>query len=66
MNTFLFRIILMSATVEARRFQEYFDNAPTIAVPGRTYPVQVQFLEDVVEATGILVHYAFIQYILLF
>ncbi|KAG1202504.1 hypothetical protein G6F35_012175 [Rhizopus arrhizus] len=46
------KIILMSATVEARRFQEYFDNAPTIAVPGRTYPVQVQFLEDVVEATG--------------
>ncbi|KAG1404697.1 hypothetical protein G6F60_004143 [Rhizopus arrhizus] len=45
------KIILMSATVEARRFQEYFDNAPTIAVPGRTYPVQVQFLEDVVEAT---------------
>jgi ATP-dependent RNA helicase DHX29 len=56
----------MSATVEARRFQEYFDNAPTIAVPGRTYPVQVQFLEDVVEATGILVRYTFMQYILLF
>ena len=47
------RIILMSATVEANKFSEYFGYCPVISVPGRTYPVQVQYLEDVIEATGI-------------
>ncbi|KAI9253572.1 P-loop containing nucleoside triphosphate hydrolase protein [Sporodiniella umbellata] len=46
------KIILMSATVEAQRFSAYFDHCPVIAVPGRTYPVQVHFLEDVVERIG--------------
>lgn len=46
------KIILMSATVEAQRFSAYFDHCPVISVPGRTYPVQVRFLEDVVEKTG--------------
>ncbi|KAG0174845.1 hypothetical protein DFQ28_007345 [Apophysomyces sp. BC1034] len=45
------RVILMSATVEAHRFSAYFGNCPVLSVPGRTYPVQVQYLEDVVEAT---------------
>lgn len=42
----------MSATVEASRFSGYFGNCPVISVPGRTYPVHVQFLEDVIEETG--------------
>lgn len=42
----------MSATVEASRFSEYFGNCPVISVPGRTYPVHVQFLEDIVQDTG--------------
>ncbi|KAI8139726.1 P-loop containing nucleoside triphosphate hydrolase protein [Fennellomyces sp. T-0311] len=46
------KVILMSATVEAHKFSEYFGRCPVISVPGRTYPVQVQFLEDVIEATG--------------
>ncbi|KAI7901054.1 P-loop containing nucleoside triphosphate hydrolase protein [Cokeromyces recurvatus] len=46
------KIILMSATVEANRFSQYFGNCPVISVPGRTYPVHVQYLEDVIENTG--------------
>lgn len=42
----------MSATVEASRFSEYFGNCPVVSVPGRTYPVHVQYLEDVLEDTG--------------
>lgn len=41
----------MSATVEASRFSEYFGNCPVISVPGRTYPVHVQYLEDIVQDT---------------
>ncbi|KAI8916582.1 putative ATP-dependent RNA helicase DHX34 [Powellomyces hirtus] len=37
------RIILMSATINAELFGEYFD-APVIEVPGRMYPVSIEYL----------------------
>ncbi|KAI8981985.1 hypothetical protein BDF20DRAFT_912195 [Mycotypha africana] len=46
------KVILMSATVEASRFSHYFGGCPVISVPGRTYPVHVRYLEDVIEETG--------------
>lgn len=46
------RVVLMSATVDAERFSKYLDGAPVLNVPGRTFPVQVQYLEDAVELTG--------------
>ncbi|CAH9063561.1 unnamed protein product [Cuscuta europaea] len=45
------RIILMSATINAEMFSKYFGNAPTIHIPGLTYPVAELFLEDVLEKT---------------
>lgn len=44
----------MSATIEASKFSRYFDNCPKVEIPGRIFPVQVKFLEDVIEETGIL------------
>lgn len=35
-----FKLVLMSATMDAERLSEYFDGAPIISVPGRLYPVQ--------------------------
>ncbi|KAI0110734.1 ATP dependent RNA helicase [Nemania sp. FL0031] len=46
------KIILMSATVDADRFSNYLGRAPVLNVPGRTFPVQVKYLEDAIEATG--------------
>ncbi|KAF4636925.1 hypothetical protein G7Y89_g1157 [Cudoniella acicularis] len=46
------KVILMSATVDAERFSKYLDGAPVLNVPGRTFPVQVKYLEDAVELTG--------------
>ncbi|KAI9310937.1 P-loop containing nucleoside triphosphate hydrolase protein [Dichotomocladium elegans] len=46
------KVVLMSATVEAERFSNYFGGCPILTVPGRTFPVQVKYLEDAVEATG--------------
>jgi len=43
------RVILMSATVDAEKISEFFGGCPTLHVPGRTFPVDVQFLEDAVE-----------------
>ncbi|WFD33577.1 RNA helicase [Malassezia cuniculi] len=48
------KIVLMSATLDAERISEYFGGCPTLAVPGRTFPVAVNFLEDVLELTGYL------------
>lgn len=46
------KIVLMSATVDARKFSDYFGGAPVLDLPGRTFPVEVGFLEDAVEATN--------------
>lgn len=35
-----FRLIIMSATLEAERLSKYFDNAPVIDVEGRLFPVE--------------------------
>lgn len=43
------RLILMSATLDAERFSQYFGGCPIIRVPGFTYPVKTFFLEDVLS-----------------
>jgi ATP-dependent RNA helicase DHX29 len=45
------KIVLMSATVDARKFSEYFGNAPILNIPGRTFPVEIKYLEDAIELT---------------
>ncbi|KAM3858805.1 putative ATP-dependent RNA helicase DHX57 [Diretmus argenteus] len=42
------KIILMSATLNANLFSEYFFNCHTIHIPGRTFPVDQFFLEDAI------------------
>ncbi|KAK4833899.1 hypothetical protein QYF36_013054 [Acer negundo] len=45
------RLILMSATINADLFSKYFGDAPTVHIPGLTFPVADLFLEDVLEKT---------------
>ncbi|XP_057710392.1 putative ATP-dependent RNA helicase DHX57 [Corythoichthys intestinalis] len=45
------KVILMSATLNANLFSEYFYDCPTIHIPGRTFPVTQFFLEDVISLT---------------
>lgn len=49
------KIILMSATLKADTFSTYFGNIPTLDIPGRTFPVEQIFLEDVLERTKFVV-----------
>ncbi|KAF8246893.1 P-loop containing nucleoside triphosphate hydrolase protein [Wilcoxina mikolae CBS 423.85] len=48
------KIIIMSATLDAQKFQHYFNDAPLLAVPGRTHPVEIFYTtepeRDYVEA----------------
>nr|XP_040053924.1 ATP-dependent RNA helicase DHX29 isoform X1 [Gasterosteus aculeatus aculeatus] len=46
------QLILMSATVDCCKFSNYFNRCPVINIPGRTFPVEVFHLEDIVEQTG--------------
>jgi len=57
------RLIVMSATLDAGKFQAFFDNAPLIHVPGRLHPVEIFYTEaperDYLEAairTALQVH----------
>uniref|UniRef100_A0A8C0G4L1 ATP-dependent DNA/RNA helicase DHX36 n=1 Tax=Chelonoidis abingdonii TaxID=106734 RepID=A0A8C0G4L1_CHEAB len=43
------KVILMSATLNAEKFSEYFDDCPMIHIPGFTFPVVEYLLEDVIE-----------------
>ncbi|VDI33480.1 putative pre-mRNA-splicing factor ATP-dependent RNA helicase PRP1 [Mytilus galloprovincialis] len=40
------KIIIMSATLDAGKFQHYFDNAPLMTVPGRTHPVEIFYTPE--------------------
>merc|ERR1719450_1559181 len=40
------KLVIMSATLDAGKFQGYFDNAPLMNVPGRTHPVEVFYTPE--------------------
>lgn len=57
------KVVVMSATLDAEKFQQYFDEAPLVRIPGRTFPVEIFYTptpeKDYVEAairTAIQVH----------
>lgn len=42
----------MSATVDSDKISSFFGGCPVIHVPGRTFPVNVLYIEDAIERTG--------------
>lgn len=40
------KIVVMSATLNAERFQQYFEGAPLLDVPGRMFPVEVFYTPE--------------------
>uniref|UniRef100_A0A8C5MGJ1 ATP-dependent DNA/RNA helicase DHX36 n=1 Tax=Leptobrachium leishanense TaxID=445787 RepID=A0A8C5MGJ1_9ANUR len=43
------KVILMSATLNAEKFSQYFNGCPMLHIPGFTYPVKEYLLEDIME-----------------
>lgn len=37
------KILISSATLDAEKFSDYFDNAPIFRIPGRRYPVDILY-----------------------
>jgi ATP-dependent RNA helicase DHX57 len=46
------RVVLMSATLDAAAFSEYFAGAEVRHIPGFTFPVQEHYLEDILQVTS--------------
>ncbi|KAL7200278.1 hypothetical protein ACSBR1_032242 [Camellia fascicularis] len=40
------KLVVMSATLEADKFQGYFNGAPLMKVPGRLHPVEILYTEE--------------------
>ncbi|GMH02286.1 hypothetical protein Nepgr_004125 [Nepenthes gracilis] len=40
------KLVVMSATLEAEKFQDYFSGAPLMKVPGRLHPVEIFYTQD--------------------
>ncbi|KAI5631594.1 helicase associated domain (HA2) domain-containing protein [Phthorimaea operculella] len=47
-------VIVMSATLDIGVFTKYFDACPVIEVPGRAYPVQVTYLDEIEKQFNII------------
>jgi pre-mRNA-splicing factor ATP-dependent RNA helicase DHX15/PRP43 len=39
-------LVVMSATLDAGKFQKYFDDAPLLTIPGRTFPVEIYYTPE--------------------
>lgn len=46
------KVVLMSATLNAQAFSDYFGGCAVISIPGRAHPVKEYRLEDVLQLTG--------------
>jgi len=40
------KLIVTSATIDVKRFADYFGGAPIIEIPGRSFPVAIEYLAD--------------------
>ena len=49
------KLVLMSATLNADAFANYFTGCPIVSIPGRAFPVEENRLEDILQLTGYVV-----------
>ncbi|KAJ4375206.1 putative pre-mRNA-splicing factor ATP-dependent RNA helicase dhx16 [Neocucurbitaria cava] len=40
------KLLVLSATINAGKFASYFDQAPILNIPGRTHPVQLNYVQN--------------------
>jgi len=53
------KLLISSATIDAEKFSDYFDNAPIFKIPGRRFPVDIYYTKqpeaDYIEASVITI-----------
>ena len=40
------KVLVTSATLDAEKFSEYFNNCPILTIPGRTFPVEIMYSRE--------------------
>ncbi|CAD6190974.1 unnamed protein product [Caenorhabditis auriculariae] len=48
------KLIIMSATLKAKKFKDYFDGAPVMVIPGRPHPIDILYLMENEKDTSYL------------
>jgi HrpA-like RNA helicase len=51
----------MSATIDTTKFADYFDEAPLIEIPGRTFPVEDLYVPNDGEANAYLFSQSYLE-----
>lgn len=51
------KVIITSATIDVEKFSLFFDNAPLIMIPGRSYPIEVNYF-DAADTDDLALHIA--------
>lgn len=46
------KLIISSATLEAKKFSEYFYHAPIFEISGRMFPVDIEYMSHFVSLTS--------------
>lgn len=49
------RVVLMSATINVKQYSSFFGGAPTLEVPGRLYPIRIEYIPPP-EEEGMLIN----------
>jgi len=49
------KLLVMSATLDAKKFQDYFHGAPLLKVPGRTHPVEIFYRSTLTRSCHLIV-----------
>lgn len=50
-------IVVMSATINAKKTAAWFNDAPIQEIPGRTYPVEIEYQNDMSTETAVIREY---------
>ena len=43
------KVLISSATLDAEKFSDYFDNAPIFKIPGRRFPVDIFYAKVIIQ-----------------
>ncbi|XP_028143428.1 ATP-dependent DNA/RNA helicase DHX36 isoform X2 [Diabrotica virgifera virgifera] len=46
------RVVLMSATINCQKFVDYFTDVKVLSIPGRVFPIETHFLEEILASTN--------------
>lgn len=69
-NSYPLKLIIMSASLDARGFSEFFDNAKAVHVQGRQFPVDIYYTyqpqTDCVDAALLTIFQVFIHHLVEF